>query len=109
MQHSTQFICFEDLFHAGPPNLVYYSPLYVLEFNRRAIRASIVRGASRVSRIIHRLRAPAITSVLPAIMAAYPSRATAAAVIVGPSNSLLSPILAPIPNSVRVGPGHITV
>ena len=38
-------------------------------FRRRAIAASIERGASRANRIIQRLRAPAMTSALPAIMA----------------------------------------
>ena len=42
---------------------------YAVEFRRRAIPASIRRGAKRAPQIILRLRQPAMTSGLPAIMA----------------------------------------
>ena len=45
------------------------APYYAGEFKRRAMPASIRRGAKRAPQIIHRLRPPAMISVLPAIMA----------------------------------------
>ena len=42
---------------------------YAVEFRRRAMPASIRRGARRAPQIIHRLRQPAMISALPAIMA----------------------------------------
>ena len=57
VQGAANFFGFEAGFHA-------YSV-----FKRRAIFASMVRGARRVPRIIQRLRQPAMTSAFPAIMA----------------------------------------
>ena len=79
---------------AGPAQRLNDLPTHCLCSNssRRVIPRQHGARSQAGARIIQRLRAPAITSALPAIMAAYPSRATSAAVIVGPSNSLLSSI-----------------
>ena len=92
MQNTADAVGLESLLHR-------HLPRFILP----AWAAAKLRGTNRTPRIIHRLRAPAITDDLPAIIASYPMRATSAAPIVGPLKRSLSATPAACANFVRVG------